>query len=306
MSSSPQVFKPVFDRLYESFNVPDSADRPDSDRSPLRPAGGPGDRRVRRFESGIWAGRVSDGLVEAVCRVLGDSPAAFVRRFEPDRDGAPLQPLVHRWTRGPDFVALLVDSEAHARRTTVPSNARLPQDWRLETPTLAPRSRHFRASPGASRCGRHMGGCPNSRGLLLFRPAVDRRRVQAAEPVPPMDGPAGRGRSWRLDDGGSEAAGRSARYPHHPNGEVPSSDPTGHTRLEDGGGDHRVPPMSRPGRSRALRLRPVPPEHDGRLRIRSQAKGLAVPAAWLLPAPIRPKAKGQRPIEEGPGPARPK
>ena len=28
MSSSPQVFKPVFDRLYESFNVPDSPTDP--------------------------------------------------------------------------------------------------------------------------------------------------------------------------------------------------------------------------------------------------------------------------------------
>ena len=44
--------------------------------------------------------------VEAVCRVLGPAPARFVRRFDPGRDGAPLRPLVHRWTRGEDFVAL--------------------------------------------------------------------------------------------------------------------------------------------------------------------------------------------------------
>ncbi len=30
-----------------------------------------------------------------------------MRAFEPARDGAPLRPLVHRWTRGDDFVALI-------------------------------------------------------------------------------------------------------------------------------------------------------------------------------------------------------
>jgi uncharacterized protein (TIGR02757 family) len=39
--------------------------------------------------------------------VLGSEPAKFVRAFEPSRDGAPLRSLVHRWTRGDDFVALI-------------------------------------------------------------------------------------------------------------------------------------------------------------------------------------------------------
>jgi uncharacterized protein (TIGR02757 family) len=39
--------------------------------------------------------------------VLGPEPAAFLRQFDPARDGAPLRRLVHRWTRGDDFVALL-------------------------------------------------------------------------------------------------------------------------------------------------------------------------------------------------------
>jgi uncharacterized protein (TIGR02757 family) len=45
--------------------------------------------------------------VEAVCAVLGPAPAAFVRGFDPDRDGAPLRPLVHRWTRGRDLVGVI-------------------------------------------------------------------------------------------------------------------------------------------------------------------------------------------------------
>jgi uncharacterized protein (TIGR02757 family) len=39
--------------------------------------------------------------------VLGPRPAAFVRQFDPDRDGTDLRRLVHRWTRGDDFVGLV-------------------------------------------------------------------------------------------------------------------------------------------------------------------------------------------------------
>jgi uncharacterized protein (TIGR02757 family) len=45
--------------------------------------------------------------LEAVCHVLGPAPAARVRAFDPGRDGAPLLPLVHRWIKGRDLVALL-------------------------------------------------------------------------------------------------------------------------------------------------------------------------------------------------------
>jgi uncharacterized protein (TIGR02757 family) len=101
------LFRDVLNRLYESFNSPDSA---------LDPV-----QIVRRYPlvanceiiafvaSGLAFGRVASVMasVEAVCDVLGPSPAEFVRRFEPARDGEPLLGLVHRWTRGPDFVALL-------------------------------------------------------------------------------------------------------------------------------------------------------------------------------------------------------
>jgi uncharacterized protein (TIGR02757 family) len=42
-----------------------------------------------------------------VCQVLGPAPAAAVRAFDPDRDAGPLLPLVHRWIKGRDLVALL-------------------------------------------------------------------------------------------------------------------------------------------------------------------------------------------------------
>jgi uncharacterized protein (TIGR02757 family) len=44
---------------------------------------------------------------EAVCRLLGPAPAAFVRGFDPAVHGAPFRRLGHRWTRGEDLVAIL-------------------------------------------------------------------------------------------------------------------------------------------------------------------------------------------------------
>jgi uncharacterized protein (TIGR02757 family) len=45
--------------------------------------------------------------IEAVCAVLGPSPAEAVRQFDPVRDGAALEPLVHRWIKGRDLIALI-------------------------------------------------------------------------------------------------------------------------------------------------------------------------------------------------------
>jgi uncharacterized protein (TIGR02757 family) len=55
-------------------------------------------------------GRVASVLqsIESLLRVMGAHPAAFVRSFDVRRDRAPLEPLVHRWIRGRDLVALLV------------------------------------------------------------------------------------------------------------------------------------------------------------------------------------------------------
>ena len=46
--------------------------------------------------------------IESLLAVMGPRPAAFVRSFDPARHRAPLDPLVHRWIRGRDIVALLL------------------------------------------------------------------------------------------------------------------------------------------------------------------------------------------------------
>jgi uncharacterized protein (TIGR02757 family) len=99
--------KPTLDALYAGF------DRPDSAVDPIQIV-----RRYERLEdreivafiaAGLAFGRVASVMtsVEAVCRVLGPEPAAFVRAFDPGEHGAALRRLGHRWTRGHDVVALM-------------------------------------------------------------------------------------------------------------------------------------------------------------------------------------------------------
>jgi len=95
------------DRLYEGFNHPESALDPIQivRRYPRLE-----DREIVAFvAAGLAFGRVASVMasVEAMCRVMGTAPSDFVRDFDANRHGAPLRPLVHRWTRGNDFVALL-------------------------------------------------------------------------------------------------------------------------------------------------------------------------------------------------------
>jgi uncharacterized protein (TIGR02757 family) len=99
--------KAALDDLYASFNAPDSALDP---IQVVRRYPRVDDREVIAYVAAAVAfGRVASVIasVEALCRVLGPTPARFVRNFDPDRDGPPLHSLVHRWTRGRDFVALL-------------------------------------------------------------------------------------------------------------------------------------------------------------------------------------------------------
>jgi uncharacterized protein (TIGR02757 family) len=98
----------ILDAQYAAFNVEDAAADPVQF---LHRFTDPGDREVVGFvAAGLAFGRVASVLasVERVLEVMGTAPASFVRGFAPERDAARLQPLVHRWTRGPDLVALMI------------------------------------------------------------------------------------------------------------------------------------------------------------------------------------------------------
>jgi uncharacterized protein (TIGR02757 family) len=104
---APGALRGALDALYDDFNHHTSALDP---VQIVRRYERDDDREIVAFvAAGLAFGRVASVMtsVEALCRVLGPEPAAFVRAFDPARHGAPLASMVHRWTRGADFVALL-------------------------------------------------------------------------------------------------------------------------------------------------------------------------------------------------------
>ena len=101
------VLKSTLDAQYAAFNAPESALDP---IQIVRRYARLDDREIVGFVAAALAfGRVASVMasVEAMCRVLGDRPSALIRTFDPVTHGAPLRALVHRWTKGHDFVALL-------------------------------------------------------------------------------------------------------------------------------------------------------------------------------------------------------
>src|SRR5436189_5788656 len=100
------ALKRVLDGLYESFNYLDSAADP---IQIVRRYDRADDREVVGFCAASLAfGRVGSVMqsIERLLALMGARPAAFVRAFEPRRDAPAFRHLVHRWTRGPDLVAL--------------------------------------------------------------------------------------------------------------------------------------------------------------------------------------------------------
>jgi uncharacterized protein (TIGR02757 family) len=99
--------KPVLDLLYTEFNHADSAADP---IQIVRRFSRADDREIVGFIAAALAfGRVSSVLqsIERVLAVIGPAPAAYVRRFDPRRDGPAFAGIVHRWTREADIVAML-------------------------------------------------------------------------------------------------------------------------------------------------------------------------------------------------------
>ncbi len=101
------VLKPALDRLYDGFNLPDSATDP---IQIVRRYHRPDDLEAVAFCAASLAfGRVASVLqsIERLLAILGPEPARFVRRFDPRRQRQAFDGLVHRWTRGADLAALV-------------------------------------------------------------------------------------------------------------------------------------------------------------------------------------------------------
>lgn len=99
--------KSALDAQYAAFDHPEAAVDP---VQIVRRYDRLEDRELVAFiAAGLAFGRVASVMqsVEAVCHVLGPRPADAIRRFDPARDGRALRPIVHRWVRGVDLVALM-------------------------------------------------------------------------------------------------------------------------------------------------------------------------------------------------------
>jgi uncharacterized protein (TIGR02757 family) len=106
-SARSDALKSRLDELYAAFDLEHVVSDP---IWIVRRFRHPADREVVGFCAAALAfGRVQSVInsIEALVAVMGERPAEYVRRFEPEVHGAALFPLVHRWTRGVDLVALL-------------------------------------------------------------------------------------------------------------------------------------------------------------------------------------------------------
>jgi uncharacterized protein (TIGR02757 family) len=95
------------DALYRDYNREDSASDP---VHRVRPYRDDADREIAGFCAAALAfGRVASVLnsIDTLLKIMGPSPAAFVRGFDPRGPHPELRAMVHRWIRGTDVAALL-------------------------------------------------------------------------------------------------------------------------------------------------------------------------------------------------------
>ena len=167
MRTSPVEFRSRLDRLYADFNHPESAFDP---IQVVRRYDRLDDRELVAFiAAGLAFGRVASVVasIEAVCAVLGPSPAARIRTFDPQRDGGALLPLVHRWIRGRDLIALLwllrqMLDEAGSLE------AYFAKGWTAQAPDVADALQSFSTRARGLDLTRAYGRVPKTPGVYFF------------------------------------------------------------------------------------------------------------------------------------------
>ena len=265
--------KPALDALYDTFNAPEAALDP---IQIVRRYADVADREIVAFvAAGLAFGRVASVMasIEAVCAVLGPSPSAFVRAFDPARDGTRLKPFVHRWVRGRDVVHLLATLRDMMRDHGSIERC-FAAGYDASDEDLAPAIEAFSARAGKSYFfAKPSSGSACKRMNLFLRwmvrsDAVDPggwTRIPASKLLVPLD--------------------------THTIREVPAAHTPRVAGLEDGRGHHRGAAQAGPVGSRALRLLAVPPRNDGQLRLRHEAGQRPLSPEAALPTKGKPKSR---------------
>ena len=107
----PGIARPLGERLDDLYRTFDHINSATDPVHIVRRYQAPEDREVVGFCAAALAfGRVASVLqsIGSLLAVMGPAPAAYVRDFDPVTHRGQLDPLVHRWIRGRDLVALLV------------------------------------------------------------------------------------------------------------------------------------------------------------------------------------------------------
>ena len=276
--------KLALDRLYESFNYADSATDP---IQIVRRWQAPEDREIVGLCAAALAfGRVSSVLqsIERLLAVMGGQPAAYVRQFDPERDGAAFAGLGHRWTRGPDLVALvwimrqMIDRAGSIESFFLEGDDPAAEDVETALDSFSTRALALDLRSAYGRVPRRPGVCyffprPSAgsgckRLNLFLRWMVRRDALDLGV--------------WTRCVAGE--AGRAARHARHSRRPVPAADALHQPGMAHGARHHRLAAAARRGGSGQVRLRDVPPRDDERVRIQSRPGGHPVSAAGSLPA----------------------
>ena len=192
--------KPALDQLYAELQLRRLGGRSDSDCPALRARRRPRDRRLLRRRARVRPGHQRPPVDRARargdrCRRRRRTCGASIAR----RDGPAFDGIVHRWTRERRHRRAAVAAAADDRSLRVDRGV-LPRGRRPRRRTMSSAALDsFSSRALALDLRAAYGRVPKRAGRLLLLPAAVRGSgLQAAEPVPALDGPARRARSGRL------------------------------------------------------------------------------------------------------------
>ena len=216
--------KPILDRLVRGVQLSRFCHRSDSDRQAIQPAATIArwsGFAPRRWRSGAW--RASSSRSSACSRSWETGRPSTFDNSIPSAHGPAFAAFVHRWTRGADLVALVwILRQMFDRAGSI--EGFLAEGYDPAATDVGPALDSFSTRALALDIRAAYGRVPRAAGRLLFLPAsVSRQRLQAAEPLPSLDGPARRARPRRLVPDRDRVARRPARYARDSRGTLPSA-----------------------------------------------------------------------------------